>query len=167
MVYQWNEKTLVVIISPKTSVILSDLSDLTPCASALDFLTWFFVYFELDFYCLCYTSWQKSSAKWTKNQVQKLSSKIKFVHQVQMVSDLCKKTIQQPQEYWFSPKFHKVNITSCKDLSIKILFILWMWVEKNNSYFSAGFYILIIVFIIHLRHNNCQHCCRPIGWIEA
>ena len=32
----------------------------------IDFWTWFFVYFKLDFYCL-----QKSSSKQTKNQVQK------------------------------------------------------------------------------------------------
>ena len=30
--------------------------------------TWFFICFKLDFYCLC--SLQKSSSKWTKNQVR-------------------------------------------------------------------------------------------------
>jgi len=83
------------------------------------------------------------SVRWEKPLWWLYHQKLQAVIYVSDLSDLCKK-IQQAKEYWFSSKIHKMNIMSCEDLSFKISFILWMWVENNNSFASAGFNILFI-----------------------
>ena len=52
-----NQNLLLQLFNPYLSV----LDFLKSLFHKIDFLTWFFVYFKLDFYCLC--SLQKSSSK--------------------------------------------------------------------------------------------------------